>query len=81
MHYRKVLTILWITILAANDLAEAAAATDAPAFEKDVAPLLIRRCLECHQSANPSGGLSLQSAADLAKGGDSGVVVVAKSVK
>ena len=81
MHYRKVLTILWITILAANDPADAVAAGDAPAFEKDVAPLLIRRCLECHQSANPSGGLSLQSAADLAKGGDSGVVVVAKSVK
>ena len=79
MHYRKVLTILWITILAATDLTEAVAAGDAPSFEKDVAPLLIRRCLECHQSANPSGGLSLQSASDLAKGGDSGAVVLSKA--
>jgi len=79
VHYRKVLTILWITILAATNLTEAVAAGDAPSFEKDVAPLLIRRCLECHQSANPSGGLSLQSASDLAKGGDSGAVVVSKA--
>ena len=47
----------------------------APDFEKDVAPLLIRRCLECHQAANPSGDLSLETAAGLAQGGQSGAVL------
>ncbi len=44
-------------------------------FEKDVAAILIGKCLECHQSANPSGGLALDTAASVTKGGDSGVVV------
>ena len=46
-------------------------------FEQDIAPLLIRRCLECHKGTEPSGGLSLESNAGLRKGGDSGAVVVA----
>ena len=44
-------------------------------FERDVAPILIRRCLECHQSTNSSGGLSLDSAARLLEGGESGPAV------
>ena len=48
-----------------------AAAVD---FERDVAPLLIRRCLECHKGKEPSGSLSLESAASLRAGGDSGPV-------
>lgn len=80
MHCRPLMIIFAVllasTILQSSTLRSA----EPPDFEKDIAPLLIRRCLECHQSANPSGGLSLQSAEDLAKGGDSGAVVVAKSV-
>ncbi len=37
--------------------------------------LLIRRCLECHQGAQPSGGLSLETHEGLLKGGDSGAVI------
>jgi len=48
-------------------------------FEGDVATVLIRRCLECHQSANSSGGLALDTAASFAKGGDSGAMVNADS--
>lgn len=44
-------------------------------FEADVAPLLIRRCLECHRDENRSGGLSLESKSALQKGGDSGDVI------
>lgn len=72
----------WIAFIALILLvlhSSAASADDVVSFEKDVAPLLIRRCLECHQSANPSGGLSLQSFADVAKGGDSGAAIVPKS--
>ncbi len=54
-------------------------AQEAPGFEQEIAPLLIRRCVECHQSSNPSGGLSLDSAEGLATGGDSGPTVRSKS--
>ncbi len=43
-------------------------------FELEVVPLLIRRCLECHDEANASGGLALSSHDRVLRGGDSGVV-------
>lgn len=45
-------------------------------FEQHVAPVLLQRCLECHQEADPSGGLALTRAELLFRGGDSGVVIV-----
>ncbi len=45
-------------------------------FESDVAPVIVRRCLECHKGKEPSGGLSLESYAGLQRGGESGAVVV-----
>ena len=48
--------------------------TDAT-FEETVTPLLIRRCVECHQGPDPSGGLDLTSLETLLKGGDSGAVI------
>ena len=46
-------------------------------FEKDVRPLLIKHCYECHSAGDVDGGLNLDSKAGVAKGGDSGAVVVA----
>ncbi len=46
-----------------------------PDFETDVAPLLIKRCLECHQGSPPSGGLDLTTHHSLNRGGDSGPVI------
>jgi hypothetical protein len=79
MRHRLVLEAFAITLGFLSVLGDFARADDPAVFEKSIAPLLIRRCLECHQSANPSGGLSLQSAEDLAEGGDSGVVLVPNS--
>ena len=31
----------------------------APDFEREIAPLLIRRCLECHHATGAAGGLVL----------------------
>lgn len=45
-------------------------------FESDVAPILLSRCLECHQAVNPSGGLSLQTENSQRQGGDSGPALV-----
>ena len=46
-----------------------------PDFEKEVAPLLIKRCVECHHGSKPSGGLALTSESGLLAGGDSGAVI------
>lgn len=44
-------------------------------FERDIAPLLVRRCLECHNESGRSGGLQLTSAAGVREGGDSGLAI------
>jgi hypothetical protein len=47
----------------------------APDFEKEIAPLLIGRCLECHSTLEKAGGLDLQTNESFSKGGDSGEVI------
>ncbi len=44
-------------------------------FERDVAPLIVQRCLECHNATDPSGGLDLTTFETLMRGGDSGPVI------
>ena len=44
-------------------------------FEREVAPLLVYHCLECHSETDPSGGLRLTRAAWLIEGGDSGPAI------
>ena len=44
-------------------------------FQRDVAPILTRRCLSCHNDRDRRGGLSLLSAKSTAKGGESGLVI------
>jgi hypothetical protein len=45
-------------------------------FRERVAPVLERRCLGCHNGSDKKGGLSLETAASLETGGDSGTPVV-----
>src|SRR5262245_3430837 len=49
------------------------------AFRDRVAPILQRRCLSCHNTADKKGGLSLETSAALEAGGDSGSPVAAGS--
>lgn len=49
-----------------------------PDFAREVLPILQRSCFECHGAKKVEGGLRLDSAAALNKGGDSGAVVIAK---
>ena len=44
----------------------------APDFEREVAPILVTRCLECHQGKEPSGDLRLTTASGFNEGGKSG---------
>ncbi|HIG28705.1 MAG TPA: DUF1553 domain-containing protein [Verrucomicrobiales bacterium] len=44
-------------------------------FEKEIAPLLIRNCLECHSPVKTEGGLDLSSREGILRGGKSGTVI------
>lgn len=46
-------------------------------FEKNVRPILIARCVECHGEKKQEGGLRLDSRAGVFKGNESGPAVVA----
>ncbi|MCA9034949.1 MAG: PSD1 domain-containing protein [Planctomycetaceae bacterium] len=41
-------------------------------FEENIAPLLVRRCIECHKPPAAAGGLDLTTREGLLSGGDSG---------
>lgn len=69
MIFTAILLFLFFSGVAAH------AADVAPDFEKEVAPILINNCLECHHHGKASGGLRLGVADDLRKGGDSGAVI------
>lgn len=45
-------------------------------FEKQVRPLLVKRCFECHGRSSAKGGLSLASADGWRHGGESGPAIV-----
>jgi Planctomycete cytochrome C len=45
-------------------------------FEKQVAPILVARCLNCHGEENPRGSLRLDTFAGITRGGASGRLVV-----
>jgi mono/diheme cytochrome c family protein len=72
----RILTVTFLLAVLAAPTA-AAPAPDAEHFEKKVRPLLAARCWQCHGPEKTRGGLRLDSAAGLQKGGDSGPAVVA----
>lgn len=45
-------------------------------FEKQVRPLLVKRCYKCHAGTKARGGLSLETAKGWRTGGESGPVIV-----
>ncbi len=47
-----------------------------PDFDREVAPLLAERCLECHSGAKPRGGLDLSRRRTALAGGDQGPALV-----
>jgi len=48
-----------------------------PDFQSEIAPVLERYCLACHNENLQHGGLSLATAADAARGGESGPALIA----
>lgn len=55
---------------------DAIAQTPEDSFSREVAPILVKRCLECHGAQDASGKLVLVDRNSLMAGGDSGVVIV-----
>ena len=53
-------------------------AQSVPTFNRDVAPILVRRCLECHNATETKGGLNLTRAATLISGGETGPAIEAE---
>ncbi len=45
-------------------------------FDREIAPLLIRRCLDCHNATERKGNLDLSRTESATKGGESGAVLV-----
>ena len=54
-----------------------ATASQPPLFGRDIAPVLVANCLECHDDARKRGGLSMATPEKLTAGGDTGAVIQA----
>ncbi len=61
-----------MTAIAFCSLAAAAVADDLAFFRDQVAPILERHCVGCHQGEKPKGGLDLTTSRSALAGGDSG---------
>src|SRR5687768_9295990 len=62
--------------LAALLFACSSSAGVAPDFERDVAPVLVQHCLDCHQPTKKSGELNLATLESALAGGDEGAALV-----
>ena len=60
----------------ANLLSVATADDATTDFDKSIAPLFARHCLECHNRNDRKGELDLSHGASAMKGGDSGAVIL-----
>lgn len=69
----SVCCILVSWILAGSPCETRSAADD---FAHDIMPILKKHCAECHLGSKKKGGLSINSRADLLKGGETGGVVI-----
>ena len=70
---RSYCTVLFfIFLLLPRTISEAISDNDLEFFEKNVRPILIENCYECHGPDKQKGGLRLDSRAATLRGGDSG---------
>jgi hypothetical protein len=67
---------LSLTLLTALALQPVGRAAEAPDFEREIAPILVAHCLDCHQPNKRSGELDLSSLAGMLKGGEQGPAIV-----
>ncbi|MCY2967826.1 MAG: PSD1 and planctomycete cytochrome C domain-containing protein [Planctomycetota bacterium] len=70
--FRRLLPLFLTCCLSAVD----AIAQAAPDFNRDVAPILVKRCLECHNARDANGKLVLTTAERTLAGGEGGEAIV-----
>ncbi len=69
--------LVCLAILLTMETATPADSAGMELFEKQIRPVLVERCYECHSEAGKAkGGLKLDTRDSLRKGGDSGAVIV-----
>ena len=73
-------TLIFLALASAWSLAAASAGENDPAggrkFDAEIAPILARRCLDCHFRAGPKGKLDLSTRATALSGGKGGAAIV-----
>jgi hypothetical protein len=67
------LAFAWFVILSGGSTAPA---DDARGFDAQVAPILARRCLDCHSGSDPKGKLDLSRRPSAMAGGESGEAII-----
>ncbi|MFO1065624.1 MAG: PSD1 and planctomycete cytochrome C domain-containing protein [Pirellulales bacterium] len=79
MHHlgrQCLLSLSSLAILLSNAYADdAREAERAAQFEREIRPVLIGQCIQCHGAKKQEGGLRLDTREGLLKGGDSGAIV------
>ncbi|HLJ12050.1 MAG TPA: DUF1553 domain-containing protein [Planctomycetaceae bacterium] len=80
-HARRTLNCVCLAAIMQCGLALAAVANEPDEhaktdFEKTFAPIVIRNCIQCHNSSEAKGGLNLTSKSTALQGGDSGEAIV-----
>lgn len=76
LRWSSLLLFFTLTLQGATAAAEDLTAAGREFFEKQVRPILVQRCYECHAGDENNGGLKLDSRATVMRGGDSGAVLV-----
>ena len=76
MSVRSAMWIVCLLVIAVPVTFANADSTDP--FSRDVAPILVKRCLECHNERDASAKLILSDKSAALKGGESGPAVVAR---
>ena len=84
IHRRRFRRILWLIVgcvlwsLSTPAFAAPAKKPTATndAFEREIAPLLVRRCIECHNPTEAKGELDLTTRSGMLQGGETGPAVV-----
>ncbi|MCH8924342.1 MAG: DUF1549 domain-containing protein [Planctomycetes bacterium] len=82
-YWPAVVCVLWaVAALATPALAAPAKNPGAKdnVFERQIAPLLVKRCVECHNPTDAKGELDLTTRGGMLKGGETGPAVVPGSI-
>jgi len=77
MFVRSVFPALWRAVVALAFAAPLQAAEDKIDFARDIQPIFVKRCYECHGPDKQKSGLRLDNKSDALRGGKSGKPVIA----